>query len=358
VLGDRCATKDDPEKAGKGPDGDKDGIPDREEKKHNTLPGRADTDGDGLTDGDEVSRGTNPVRADSDDDGVPDGREVKDKMDPKDGSDGRRLAAERDARDSDGLENAGDRDGRPNVDDARRAQQFSDATDPEADDLNANGIPDPNEFEDPPPEKEEDGGIVPGFVHTGFDLAGLVPVVGEPFDLANCGLYGAEGKKLDAGLSCGSAVPIAGYGATAGKVVKRGKEAVEAGTKAVKTADKLPAGKLRYLAPNTWRSGGGLIYGPSKSDRNRVRHVLRHAERDYVREAKGLPHSVFLGSRSDVLPTLDAGWARRGAPTKVGPTRTTYDIDMGRSVGTLGEQRVRIVVKNGTSEIITGHPLK
>lgn len=64
--------------------------------------------------------------------------------------------------------------------------------------------------------------------HAALDVAGLIPVVGEVADLANCGWYAAEGEYLDAALSCASAIPFAGYGATAAKAAKYGDEALEA----------------------------------------------------------------------------------------------------------------------------------
>ncbi|MGW0709808.1 golvesin C-terminal-like domain-containing protein [Streptomyces sp. NPDC002643] len=64
--------------------------------------------------------------------------------------------------------------------------------------------------------------------HAALDVAGLIPVVGEVADLANCGWYAAEGEYVDAALSCASAIPFAGYGATAAKAAKYGDEALEA----------------------------------------------------------------------------------------------------------------------------------
>ncbi|MEU6349497.1 polymorphic toxin-type HINT domain-containing protein [Streptomyces sp. NPDC047072] len=64
--------------------------------------------------------------------------------------------------------------------------------------------------------------------HAALDVVGLIPVVGEAADLANCGWYAAEGEYLDAALSCASAIPFAGYGATAAKAAKYGDEALEA----------------------------------------------------------------------------------------------------------------------------------
>jgi RHS repeat-associated protein len=60
-----------------------------------------------------------------------------------------------------------------------------------------------------------------------LDLAGLVPGIGEFFDLANAGIYGLRGDALNAGLSLASAVPILGWGGTAGKFGKRAVEAAE-----------------------------------------------------------------------------------------------------------------------------------
>ena len=64
--------------------------------------------------------------------------------------------------------------------------------------------------------------------HAALDVVGLIPVVGEAADLANCGWYAAEGEYVDAALSCASAIPFAGYGATAAKAAKYGDEALEA----------------------------------------------------------------------------------------------------------------------------------
>ena len=63
------------------------------------------------------------------------------------------------------------------------------------------------------------------WVQTGLDVAGLVPVVGEFFDGINALIYLARGDYLNAGLSAAAMIPIAGWGATGGKL----------GVKAVKT---------------------------------------------------------------------------------------------------------------------------
>jgi len=56
-----------------------------------------------------------------------------------------------------------------------------------------------------------------------LDGVGMVPFIGEPADLLNCGFYAVEGEGLDAAISCASAVPGAGQ---AVKLAKLGDEAV------------------------------------------------------------------------------------------------------------------------------------
>ena len=69
-------------------------------------------------------------------------------------------------------------------------------------------------------------------VHLGLDVAGMVPGIGNVFDVANAGLYASRGKKGMAALSLGAAIP--GIGLAAG--------ATKLGTKAAKAA--ASAGKV------------------------------------------------------------------------------------------------------------------
>ncbi|MGW1757086.1 RHS repeat-associated core domain-containing protein [Streptomyces mirabilis] len=78
--------------------------------------------------------------------------------------------------------------------------------------------------------------------HGVLDVAGLVPGFGEPADLINGLWYTAEGNYIDAGLSYASAIPIAGYGASAAKgarYVNKAVDAVDTATDTVKAADKV-----------------------------------------------------------------------------------------------------------------------
>ena len=76
--------------------------------------------------------------------------------------------------------------------------------------------------------------------HGILDVAGLVPIIGEPADGINALWYGAEGDWTNAGLSAAGMIPIGGWFATGGKLVGKGvdaargaDEAAQAGAKAL-----------------------------------------------------------------------------------------------------------------------------
>lgn len=64
-------------------------------------------------------------------------------------------------------------------------------------------------------------------LQTLFDIAGLIPGLGEFFDLANAGIYGMRGDELNAGLSLGSAIPIVGWAGTGGKFANKASKYVD-----------------------------------------------------------------------------------------------------------------------------------
>ena len=94
-------------------------------------------------------------------------------------------------------------------------------------------------------------------VHTGLDVVGLIPGVGEIADGANALIYLAEGDKVNAALSAAAMIPGAGMAATGAKYGKKaaaaateavgkkaGREAAEAGSqKATKEAEEAAAKK-------------------------------------------------------------------------------------------------------------------
>ena len=87
-----------------------------------------------------------------------------------------------------------------------------------------------------------------------------------------------------------------------------------------------------------------------------MKHVLAHGVPDPNKPI----HSVFGAGTSGTLQEVDAAWANRGAARAVIPQpngNTRYDIPMNGPVGTNGEDHVRIVVRTGTSDIQTAHPI-
>ena len=121
------------------------------------------------------------------------------------------------------------------------------------------------------------------WVHSGLDVAGFVPVVGDVVgDGGNAILYAIEGNWLDAGLSAGAMIPFAGMISTAGKwakrgakylpdIVKKAEKAVDAvkkfGKKAKDKASKLAkesVDKLKNKWNDFWKKKKTDAPGPKK----------------------------------------------------------------------------------------------
>jgi RHS repeat-associated protein len=107
-------------------------------------------------------------------------------------------------------------------------------------------------------QQEEQSGGASGLVHGALDVAGLVPVVGEPADLVNAALYKAEGRDTEAALSAAGAIPIVGWGATAGKAAYKLEKATDA-------ADAQRAG---------WERGDD-IWAPTRAGNTPARSTVR-----------------------------------------------------------------------------------
>jgi hypothetical protein len=101
--------------------------------------------------------------------------------------------------------------------------------------------------------KEDDGSFGLGdMVHGGLDVVGLVPVLGEPADLLNAGLYAAEGDHVNAGLSAAGALPFVGTVATGAKWSKRALDGADAIADATRAA---PSPPVSYARPSRFRAG-------------------------------------------------------------------------------------------------------
>jgi hypothetical protein len=107
--------------------------------------------------------------------------------------------------------------------------------------------------------------------------------------------------------------------------------------------------QLTNLGSSLYQTPAGLIYGPGSKHGHRLTHVLQHGFPDATKKT----HSVF-SSGSGALRTVDEAWLKRGAPDPSDLKK--YVVPMGRTIGSGGETSVTIIVRPGTSQIITAYP--
>lgn len=84
---------------------------------------------------------------------------------------------------------------------------------------------------------------------------------------------------------------------------------------------------------------------------HRIFHVGAHTAESVKAGKKD--HSIFTGQQSP-LELLDEAWKKRGAPEADDPA--AYVVEMDRVIGDGGQKHVRIIVKPGTSEVISAYP--
>jgi hypothetical protein len=133
-------------------------------------------------------------------------------------------------------------------------------------------------------------------IQVGLDIVGLVPGIGEFFDLGNAGIYVLRGDYLNAGLSATACIPFVGWASTGGKL--GGKVAAKGGveisqhaaqrmaergisTKMVETGISKGAkyfdplnGTFNYVLKDGFASGKDLLIGVSPQT-GKVTTVLR-----------------------------------------------------------------------------------
>jgi filamentous hemagglutinin len=122
----------------------------------------------------------------------------------------------------------------------------------------------------------------------------------------------------------------------------------------VKAGGSNPAGRLTYDAvSDSWASPGGLVYGQGSAHGNRVLHVLDHT----IPNSSKPVHSVFNVDRTQVIGLVDEAWAAKVGPgTLQANGNRVWVVDMGRQVGTGGQTSIQIVVRDGTTQLITAFP--
>jgi RHS repeat-associated protein len=112
------------------------------------------------------------------------------------------------------------------------------------------------------------------------------------------------------------------------------------------------AGILTKIGEDAWQSSGGLRYvGLDKNGLNRIEHVLQHVD-------PAVPgKSVFNVPRNQILGLLDEAYVS-SARVSVPGDSAAFVTPMGRIVGTGGENALRLILKPGTSEVISAYPVK
>jgi len=105
-------------------------------------------------------------------------------------------------------------------------------------------------------------------------------------------------------------------------------------------------------AENIYMSVAGLIYECDPNFGNRLYHVLEH-----TKEVVGkIKHTVFNVTGEELFSLIDEAWLKRGM--SLANDMRVYVVDLNRVIGTRGETAIRIVVKQGTSRIVTAYPVK
>ncbi len=129
-----------------------------------------------------------------------------------------------------------------------------------------------------------------------------------------------------------------------------------------------PPFALKQVGRDVWVSPEGLRYaGRDPDGLTRKDHVLRHSMDIPDRDG---PHGVFDGGPDHTFAWIDLAWqavkAQKMKPETVGE-RDTYTVSIGRRIGYLGGRtgaeknhpplkRIFIVVRSGTSDVITAFP--
>ena len=187
-----------------------------------------------------------------------------------------------------------------------------------------------------------------GFVAGGGVSKGLTVATRSAAELAVSGALktartlaptaGAMADGYMSGMGLRLSVVPEGFGA-AGNSLSRGK---------------LGAVELSFdKTTRTWTSPAGLDYGPGSVHGNRIKHVLEHATENPSKPI----HSVFNAQRNQVLGLVDEAWVARTGPGTLQVTgNRVWVVDLGRQVGTVGQTAIQVVVRDGTTRLITAFP--
>jgi len=117
--------------------------------------------------------------------------------------------------------------------------------------------------------------------------------------------------------------------------------------------------KLKRTTKNEFTSPAGIRYGKDWSGKfeSRIAHIMAHTRADTSKPK----HSIFVEKNQEaIVALLDEAWKKRGPPERQtrGRGRDVFDVPMGRTVGTEGERRIRMVVEADSADIVTAYPVR
>ena len=84
-----------------------------------------------------------------------------------------------------------------------------------------------------------------------------------------------------------------------------------------------------------------------------MKHVLAHTQPDPSKPK----HTVFSVDKSNVIGLIDEAWNNKSVGNLAPNGYVTYNIDMGKTIGTNGETFIRIVTNGYTNKLISAYPI-
>ena len=128
------------------------------------------------------------------------------------------------------------------------------------------------------------------------------------------------------------------------------------------------SGIISRVDADTWRTRGGLLFrGRDPKGITRLEHVMRHS----VDNPKRKKHGVFSLDHGKIIALMDRLWKKIESKSVTGEERggrIAYTWNSGNVIGYLGGKKgrekgfpklrsLRLVLKSGTSEVVTCFPL-
>lgn len=128
-----------------------------------------------------------------------------------------------------------------------------------------------------------------------LDLAGLVPAVGEFFDITNAGIYLLRGDNLNAGLSASAVVPFVGWAGTGGKYGNKAYRLTEVASQAnnYKLTDKVLDNHIIMRHGPLASSKVTSKFAPSFNIKHGIDETLKNADSLIKPNTQGRPGYIF-----------------------------------------------------------------